>query len=341
MDGQEYQIQRYRPRTEGLFARIERWTNRQSGETHWRSISKDNITTLYGKLHDSHDATRGAQPRIADPTDSSRVFSWLICETFDDKGNWIDYQYAAENSDEVDESQAHERNRVGSRGANRYIKRILYGNQASRLLQSDQRQAKWLFEVVFDYGEHADNTPRPPVTQKWLHRTDSFSSFRAGFEVRTYRLCQRVLMFHHIPDGPGGHASNPGYDGLVRSTDFMYEANDTTTYNFLKQVTQVAYRRHDHDDGYETKTLPPVDFQYSPISIDSEVQAVDAESLENLPYGLDGSRYQWVDLEGEGLSGILTKQAEGWFYKRNISPITRGLATEKPRRRPVSSRSNW
>ncbi|MBC7817374.1 MAG: toxin, partial [Planctomycetaceae bacterium] len=339
VDGQEYQVQRYRPRIEGLFARIERWTNRQSGETHWRSISKDNITTLYGKLHDPRDATRGAQPRIADPTDSSRVFSWHICESFDDRGNWIVYQYAAENSDEVDESQAHERNRGGSRGANRYIKRILYGNQESRLLQSDQQQAKWLFEVVFDYGEHADNTPRPPVTQKWLPRTDSFSSFRAGFEVRTYRLCQRVLMFHHIPDGPGGHASNPGYDGLVRSTDFTYEVNDTTTYNFLKQVTQVAYRRHDHDDGYETKTLPPVDFQYSPISIDSEVQAVDAESLENLPYGLDGSRYQWVDLDGEGLSGILTKQAEGWFYKRNISPSTReprdGKTTTQARFQPL------
>ena len=28
---------------------------------------------------------------------------------------------------------------------------------------------------------------------------DPFSSYRSGFEVRTYRLCQRVLMFHHFP----------------------------------------------------------------------------------------------------------------------------------------------
>src|SRR6185369_1265054 len=45
----EFTILRYRPRIEGLFARIERWTNRVSGEIHWRSISRDNITTLYGK----------------------------------------------------------------------------------------------------------------------------------------------------------------------------------------------------------------------------------------------------------------------------------------------------
>ena len=43
--------------------------------------------------------------------------------------------------------------------------------------------------------------------------------------------------------------------------------------------------------------------------------------LKTFRYGLDGSNYQWVDLDGEGLSGILTEQAEGWFYKRNLSPI--------------------
>ena len=27
------------------------------------------------------------------------------------------------------------------------------------------------------------------------------------------------------------------------------------------------------------------------------------ESLMNVPYGLDGTNYRWVDLDGEGLSG--------------------------------------
>lgn len=34
-----YAIHRYRPCIEGLFARIERWTDTANGETHWRSIS--------------------------------------------------------------------------------------------------------------------------------------------------------------------------------------------------------------------------------------------------------------------------------------------------------------
>ena len=36
-----YQVKRYRPRIEGLFARIERWTRLADGDEHWRSISKD------------------------------------------------------------------------------------------------------------------------------------------------------------------------------------------------------------------------------------------------------------------------------------------------------------
>jgi Salmonella virulence plasmid 65kDa B protein len=61
-----------RPRIEGLFARIERWTRLSDGDAHWRSISKDNVLTIYGK---------DAASRIADSSDPHRVFTWLICET--------------------------------------------------------------------------------------------------------------------------------------------------------------------------------------------------------------------------------------------------------------------
>jgi hypothetical protein len=61
-----YTLHRYRPRIEGLFARIERWTETTTSISHWRSISKDNITTVYGVQEDA---------RIADPADPSRVFS--------------------------------------------------------------------------------------------------------------------------------------------------------------------------------------------------------------------------------------------------------------------------
>jgi hypothetical protein len=65
-----YTIHRYRPRTEGLFAHIERWTRHSDGDVHWRSYSRDNVLTLFGL---------NANSRIADPEDPRRVFSWLIC----------------------------------------------------------------------------------------------------------------------------------------------------------------------------------------------------------------------------------------------------------------------
>lgn len=313
--GKPYRIQRYRPRIEGLFARIERWTNQTDPtDIFWRSISKDNITTWYGKTPES---------RIADPADPTRVFSWLICESYDDKGNVIVYGYEKEKPDNIDVSQAHERNRDDTRSANRYLKRIRYGNHEPYLPKLSAEEPwpnppgndKWFFEVVFDYGEHDSDRPMPEEPgKKWPCRNDPFSSYRAGFEVRTYRLCQRVLMFHHFPNEPGVGASC-----LVRSTDFTYSYEEDPTnvrnpiFSFLLSVTQSGYRRLENG-SYLKKSLPPLEFEYTQPTVHEEVKDVDPESLENLPYGLDGTRYQWVDLDGEGLSGILTQQGDGWFY---------------------------
>jgi hypothetical protein len=319
IDRDGYRIRKYRPRIEGLFARIERWTRLDSGEIHWRSISKDNITTLYGKTDES---------RIADPDNLTHVFSYLICESYDDKGNAISYRYKSEDkvgTTGIDLAQAHEGNRTPlSRSSNRYLKHIYYGNQTPRQTNEDLNNPQdWLFEVVFDYGEHDLLNPIPKEPTQWTKatlRNDPFSSYRSGFEVRTYRLCQRVLMFHHFLNEP-----EVGKDCLVRSTDFTYayEQNPTDAripiYSFLKLATQTGYKRN--GGGYIQKSLPPLEFTYSEPIIDERVWDVDAKSLENLPQGLDGTRYQWVDLDGEGLSGILTEQGGGWFYKRNLSPI--------------------
>jgi hypothetical protein len=69
-----------------------------------------------------------------------------------------------------------------------------------------------MFEVVFDYGGNhllqlqADAEGRQFVEstieehRPWSVRQDPISSYRAAFEIRTYRLCRRVLMFYHFPD---------------------------------------------------------------------------------------------------------------------------------------------
>ncbi len=63
--------------------------------------------------------------------------------------------------------------------------------------------------------------------------------------------------------------------------------------------------------------MPPVEFTYSQAVIDETVHELDAASLENVPAGLYQG-YRLADLDGEGLSGILAEQGQGWFYKPNL-----------------------
>ncbi|MDQ6636058.1 MAG: toxin, partial [Gemmatimonadota bacterium] len=297
--GDSYTIRRYRPRIEGLFARIERWTRDADGDVHWRSISSDNVLSLYGESSSS---------RIADPADPRRVFTWLISETRDDKGNAILYDYKAEDGAGVDLTSAHERNRGDRddprRATNRHLKRIRYGNRVPlldgdggrpRALSAAQIQtAGWMFEVVLDYGEHDADAPRPDDAAPWPNRVDAFSTYRAGFEVRTSRLCQRVLMFHHFAGEPG-----VGVDCLVRSTDFTYsdELDPTDVrnpvYTFLLSVTQSGYKRS--NGGYLKRSMPPVEYEYTKPVVQQTVHDVDAASLQNLPIGVDGAAYEWTD----------------------------------------------
>jgi len=323
--GEAFVVHRYRPRIEGLFARIERWTRKRDGDTYWRSITSDNTTTLYGKT---------SQSRIADPQDPLRVFSWLISESYDDKGNAVVYDYVAEDSANIDVGEAHERNRSGvERSSNRYPKRIRYGNTPSPLVQPDLAQLGWLFEVVFDY-EDGHYQVLPPGSDKrqfvraslapsqpWQVRQDPFSSYRPGFELRTYRLCRRVLMFHHFPDELG----TPDY--LVRSTEFDYR--EDAIGSFVTRITHSGY--HLQPDGtYLKRSLPSVDFEYSEANIQDGVSEVDPDSLANLPGSLDSRSYHWLDLDGEGLPGVLAERDECWYYKRNLSPSTFSFVGSKP-----------
>jgi hypothetical protein len=69
--------------------------------------------------------------------------------------------------------------------------------------------------------------------------------------------------------------------------------------------------------------VPSVEFEYSPATIHSEILALDPATATNLPEGIDGSRYQWVDLDGEGLSGVLSDWGGAWEYRRNAGPANR------------------
>lgn len=269
-----FTIHRHRPQVEGLFARIERWTNQATREIQWCSITRDNVTTLYGRDNDS----RIFDPADSDPAHPTRIYTWLIFESYDDKGNAIVNEYAAENDAAVHRDLANERNRT--RTANRYLKRVKYGYRFSRLCQSDLSLASWLFEVVFDYDEgryeHIPLAPAQPADAQhqrvraswktdgtWTPRPDAFSSYRAGFEVCSCRRCRRALMFHRFAELNQDHlAELDDESDLVLAIEFGYNDLDysnaptiddelghrgsTRLASFTKPVTQSGFVR---DDG--------------------------------------------------------------------------------------------
>ncbi|WP_437710025.1 SpvB/TcaC N-terminal domain-containing protein [Sorangium sp. So ce448] len=287
---------RYRPRVEGAFARIERREVKESGNVYWTATTPDNITSVYG---------RSPEARIADPARPARIFSWLLEETRDDKGNVVAYAYKAEDLTGVARDEAAESHRHAGRAAvaNRYLKRVRYGNTVPGVAGS------FLFEVVFDYGEHDAEAPTPEGSAPWLVRQDPFSVYRAGFEIRTYRLCRRVLMFHHMSE----LGETPC---LVRSLDLTYVPGPHLTR--LTAATQAGYLRDPQTQAYSREALPPIALTYSEPVIHREVKSLDPESLRDLPGGTMGTGRRWVDLDGEALPGVLIEEGEALYYKQNL-----------------------
>jgi len=121
---------RYRPRTEGLFALIER--RRDASNDVWEVRGKDGLVSVYGTL-----GRCGDDPAVlASREDSTRIFGWHLTETRDLLGNQILYEYAADEGQEA-----------GRRWRRPLLTRIRYADHA------DQR---FLVSVTFEYAERPD-----------------------------------------------------------------------------------------------------------------------------------------------------------------------------------------
>ncbi|HJQ09134.1 MAG TPA: SpvB/TcaC N-terminal domain-containing protein, partial [Candidatus Saccharimonadales bacterium] len=300
-----FTIRCYRPRIEGLFTRIERWMHKTTGVIKWRVITKENTTTLLGWT---------AAARIADPADPRRVYEWLPEFVFDDSGNCCHYIYKAEDDAGFDPTLPHNANRRQNGQltyANQYLSSIRYGNKTPYQTFDAPFPAEqdYMFQTVFDYGEYDSNSPYQKIND-WLYRPDAFSDYKAGFEIRTTRLCQRVLLFHYFDELPSGNA-------LVKSLNFTYDTSREQGFTFLTSVAIYGYVKKP-DNTYTHKQMPPIEFAYQEHAWSKTVRTVNTEALVHAPAGLHESTYQFTDLYGEGLSGILTEQDGAWYYKRNL-----------------------
>lgn len=152
-------VTRFRPRTEGAFARIER--DRSGGGDVWRVRSRNGRTSVFG--------TPGVPPAddpavVADPDDPSRIFAWHLTEKADVFGNRIVYDYLRDRG----EDGPHRFDQL-------YLERIRYA----------------------DHGQDGDEDFLVSVTFHYQDRPDAFSDRRAGFEIRTRRRLERIEVRTH------------------------------------------------------------------------------------------------------------------------------------------------
>ncbi|MGC2236172.1 MAG: SpvB/TcaC N-terminal domain-containing protein [Pyrinomonadaceae bacterium] len=321
-DGVEtWTVLRFLPREINSFSLIELWRNPSSGDAWWKVISRNNVTSHYGKSQNA---------RIADPEDETKVFEWLIEESFDSKGNKILYHYKSENGKNIS-NRIYEINR--SFYAKKYIRAIQYGPYIEDAAAGTE---KFAFEVVFDYGEYdlpddnsPDSNPYKPVAE-WKERADPFSNYRSGFEIRTFRLCRNILIFHNFKE----LGKNPC---LVKALQLIHD--ETPSFSFLKSITQAGYRINE-DGSYASQSLPPLDFEYSQFSPPEapEFRPLLVNGMNTIPGYLDSADFNPIDLKGEGLPGLFFSNEETAFYYEPLGdgdymppsvpasfPITRNL----------------
>lgn len=300
-----WRVTRYQPRIVQDFSRFEYWQP-DTGNTErpfWVVFSANGEVSIWGKT---------AQARIANPADNSQIAEWLLEESVTPTGEHIAYQYRAENDAQCDES---EKTQHLLASAQRYLTQVNYGNitaQAS-LFALDKTQPadnQWLFHLVLDYGERGVTLKQPPAytaqqPDGWLLRPDSFSRFDYGFEVRTRRQCQQVLMFHRLEALAGRTVANE-VPALIARQLYTYELKADGT--LLSSIQSVAY-----DEAGVAQTMPPLSFSYQPAEEGSWSGWQAMPVLEK--YNLQ-QPYQLVDLYGEGIPGILYQDAPGaWWYR--------------------------
>jgi RHS repeat-associated protein len=314
-------VQRFRPRTEGVFARVER--DHSPGNDFWRVRSRDGLVSVYGTP-----ATTGQDPAaLADPTNSARVFQWRLSESADPFGNRIAYDYLADTSPDPQR-----------RWAQLYLQRIRY----------------------IDYDRGGQTGFVVSVTFVYEQRPDPFSDCRAGFEVRTRLRCRRIEVRTHTTTDQLVRSYELDYlDDLAGTREAASGALPANGVSLLHQIRVVGhdgqasealpplgfgYTRFEHDQG-NIQPLTTVGGQMPAQSVASaEVELVDlfADGLPDLVQmngatrfwrNLGGGRFaapesmpevpalvhlpdpgvQLADLTGNGRADLLAQELGGYF----------------------------
>ncbi|WMJ75339.1 SpvB/TcaC N-terminal domain-containing protein [Cytophagaceae bacterium ABcell3] len=273
--------QRYRPRTEGLFARIEHHSD--SDNNFWKVKSSDGLTSWYGTPGQANSRNSfNDQAVLADPEYRTKVYQWNLTKTEDVFGNAIEYIYERGN---------------GTEGLHAwdmlYLKEIRYGDYMS------EEKKQWMVRAVFQYEE----------------RPDPLSSYRQGFEVRTTKRCSKIKIY---TNPSSGEILTKTYhltylDERVEAGDF---SKNVLPVNGISLLSRVSIEGHNED---ESEWMPPLDFDYTRFTPETrEFMPVRGRDLP--PFSFANGDYELADLFGSGLPDILQVSGNNGVvrYWRNL-----------------------
>ena len=246
---------RYRPRTEGLYARIVHYCT--SGQDYWEVTAKDGLVSRYGSIRPNPESVDPAV--IADPDNPDHIFAWKLTETRDPLGNLIVYEYDTDAGD-ID---VH-------RGRQPRLRSIRYADWFD---ESGRRDFFATVDFAYD--------PEP--------RDDAFSSYTAGFEIRTNWRCTSITTAVH-----------PAVKVPARCYELRYDTDPFSGVSLLREVELVGF----DDDGTPQRDLPPVSFSYSRLDpVQRRFRPVRGRDLPVVPLSDHG--HELVDLTGHGLPDVL------------------------------------
>lgn len=168
----------YRPRTEGLFARITHY-KKSNGENYWEVRSKDGLVSIYDQV-------------VANPENRNAIFAWHLGKTIDPFGNEIVYEYERELVLSTSTTQPHSYDQL-------YLSSIRYAQYYENNVK------KYLCEVRFNYEERPDafSVYRQGFEMRTTKRCATIETYTHADEIRKVK----TYHFNYLQELPLNGAS--------------------------------------------------------------------------------------------------------------------------------------
>lgn len=266
-------ITQYRPRTEGLFARI--YHLKTNLRNCWKVMSKNGLTSWYG----SKDSFTNDLSLVQNPDYLSSIYNWKLTRTEDTFGNHILYLYEKE---AVTENDYHHWDQ-------NYLKEIKYADYS--LTPFGGIGLAYMVSIRFNYES----------------RTDAFSDFKSGIEIRTTQRCKNIEIF-----------TNP-IEGEIKTRTYHFQYSDEVMladerpHNGVALLCRVEVEGH---DSTASEFLPPLEFRYTHFKPNQQkFKRLEGEQMPMASLANPG--FELIDLFGNGLQDIV--QIDGLVrYWRNL-----------------------